>query len=46
MKLSAKDVGADLTLSDLPSFVDVCVGGGLTGCSPKAPSFLAAAATC
>ena len=39
LKLSAKDVGADLTLTDLPSFVDVCVGGGLTGCSPKAPSF-------
>jgi hypothetical protein len=38
LKLSAKEVGADLTLSDLPSFVDVCVGGGLTGCSPKAPS--------
>jgi hypothetical protein len=39
VKLSSKDVGADLTLTDLPSFVDVCVGGGLTGCSPKAPSF-------
>lgn len=39
LKLSAKDVGADLTLTDLPSFVNVCVGGGLTGCSPKAPSF-------
>jgi hypothetical protein len=38
VKLSAKDVGADLTISDMPSFVDVCVGGGLTGCSPKAPS--------
>ncbi len=42
VKLSSKDVGADLTLSDLPSFVDVCVGGGLTGCSPKAPSFFQA----
>jgi len=39
VKLSAKDVGADLTLTDLPSFVDVCIGGGLVGCSPKAPSF-------
>ena len=38
VKLSSKDVGADLTLTDLPSFVDVCVGGGLLGCSPKAPS--------
>jgi hypothetical protein len=42
VKLSSKDVGADLTLTDLPSFVDVCVGGGLTGCSPKAPSFFQA----
>ena len=39
VKLSAKDVGADLTITDLPSFVDICVGGGLVGCSPKAPSF-------
>ncbi|HWI06575.1 MAG TPA: hypothetical protein VNT54_03555, partial [Solirubrobacteraceae bacterium] len=39
LKLSAKDVGADLTLTDLPSDVDVCVGGGLLGCAPKAPSF-------
>lgn len=42
LKLSAKDVGADLTLTDLPSFVDVCVGGGLIGCQPKAPSFFQA----
>lgn len=35
VKLSAKDVGADLTITDLPSFVDVCFGGGLLGCSPK-----------
>ena len=42
VKLSSKDVGADLTLTDLPSFVDVCIGGGLTGCSPKAPSFFQA----
>jgi hypothetical protein len=38
VKLSAKDVGADLTIPNLPSFVDICVGGGLLGCSPKAPS--------
>jgi hypothetical protein len=36
VKLSAKDVGADLTLTDLPSFVDVCVGSGQFGCSPHA----------
>ena len=42
VKLSAKDVGADLTITDLPSFVDICVGGGLLGCSPKAPSFFQA----
>ena len=42
VKLSAKDVGADLTITDLPSFVDICVGGGLVGCSPKAPSFFQA----
>lgn len=42
LKLSAKDVGADLTLSDLPSFIDVCVGGGLLGCQPKAPSHFTA----
>ena len=29
VKLSSKDVGADLTIPNLPSFVDVCVGGGL-----------------
>jgi hypothetical protein len=37
LKLSAKEVGADLTLTDLPSFVDVCVGGGPIACQPKAP---------
>jgi hypothetical protein len=37
LKLSANEVGADLTLTDLPSFVDVCVGGGLIACQPKAP---------
>ncbi len=39
LKLASKDVGADLSMPDLPSFVDVCVGGGLLGCAPKAPSF-------
>lgn len=39
LKVSTKDVGADLEIPDLPSVVNVCVGGGLTGCSPKAPSF-------
>jgi hypothetical protein len=42
LKVAAKDVGADLTISDLPSSVNVCVGGGLVGCSPKAPSFFQA----
>lgn len=37
VKLSAKDVGTDLTLSDLPSQMETCVGGGLIACSPQAP---------
>ena len=35
LKVSAKDVGADLTIPDLPSSVDVCFGGGLVGCNPQ-----------
>lgn len=35
LKVSAKDVGADLSIPDLPSSVDVCVGSGLVGCSPQ-----------
>lgn len=42
LKVSTKDVGADLDIPDLPSVVNVCVGGGLIGCSPKAPSFFQA----
>lgn len=44
VKLSSKDVGADLAISDLPSFVDICLGGGLSQCSPKAPSLFQAGA--
>jgi hypothetical protein len=35
LKVAAKDVGADLSIPDLPANVDVCVGGGLAACSPK-----------
>jgi hypothetical protein len=35
LKVAAKDVGADLSIPNLPSSVDVCVGGGLIACSPK-----------
>lgn len=42
MNLSSKSVGAVLSMPDLPSDVNVCVGGGLTGCSPQAPSFFQA----
>ncbi|MEX2194228.1 MAG: hypothetical protein WD844_03005 [Thermoleophilaceae bacterium] len=38
LTLSAKDVGAVLDLPNLPQTVDVCVGGGLIGCNPAAPS--------
>jgi len=36
LKVSSKDVGADLSIPNLPSSVDVCFGGGLVGCNPKA----------
>jgi len=42
LKVSAKEVGADLTLTDLPSSANACVGGGLIACSPSAPSFFQA----
>lgn len=34
LKLSSKDVGADLNIPNLPSSVDVCIGGKLD-CSPQ-----------
>ena len=37
VNLAAKSVGASLDVTDLPGFVDVCVGTGLIGCIPKAP---------
>jgi hypothetical protein len=42
LKVAAKDVGADLSIPDLPASVNVCVGGGPIGCQPKAPSVFTA----
>jgi len=39
LKVASKDVGADLSIPDLPATVNLCVGGGPIGCQPKAPSF-------
>jgi hypothetical protein len=39
LKVASKDVGANLSIPDLPATVNVCVGGGVLACQPKAPSF-------
>ena len=37
VKLSSKDVGADLQVPNLPDHLEMCVGSGIAACGPRSP---------